>query len=1090
RFIGPPSPDYIPRPKEPQSPPPPDFVPEPVYPEFMPPKDEILPAEEKPIPAADSPTADSPGYIPKSDPKEDPEEDDDEDPKEDPADYPADRGDDDDEPSDDDEDEEVDIEADDKEVEEHPAPADSTAIALPAIDQAPSVEETDPFETDESTATPPPHPTYRVTARISIPAPVPTPVWSDAEVAKLLAISTLPSSPLSPWSSPLPRIPSPPLPPIPSPSLPVSPLLPVSSPVPVLSPSPPASPIRPLGYRAAMIRLRAEAASTSHSLPLPPPIILSHTRPTALSSRTPPLHLLSTDHREDRPESLSAAGARPAGGLRADYGFVATMDREIRRDLERDVGYGITDSWDEIVEAMQGTPVVTDVTGRQLLAGRLNMLFRDRRAHARTARLIETEARMSDEAWGGYRQRTLNEGTKKALDGRVTRQQGPANGPAQPEPPEEAGSSSYILCTVNANNANNEKGATGRVRKPTYYECGVQGHFKRECTKLKNNNNRGNQVGGGNAPAKGICGHDESCCTIHLHLSISIRDTTIRDTTTFTIPLPTPSPPLLLPSTVYRAGVFEVTLLPRKRLCIALGPRFEDGKSSSAPTARPTRGFKVDYGFVGTLDDEIKRDPKREVGYGIIDTWDEMDTDEIYGRLDDAQDDRSLMSGQLNMLRRDRRTHARTARLMESEARLSRMGGRRHAPLAHECTYPYFMKCKPLYFKGTKGVVELTQWFERMETWNSHVKTVGYDVAYAMTWKNLKKKMTNKYCPRGEVKKLESEMWNLKVKGGLPDMIYGSVMASKPKTMHDAIKFATELIDKKIRTFTEQQSENKRRQDDNQQQQHNKRQNIGRAYAAGSGKKKPYIGSKPLCSKCNYHRDVQCAPKCHKCNKVGHLDCDCRITANASIVNNQRGIEAGRNDNAPAKVYVVGRARINPDSNVVTGMFLLNNCYASILFETGADRSFMSNAFSSQIDITPSTLDHYYDVKLADERIIRLNAIIRGCTLNFLNHPFNIDLMPIELDSFDVIIGMDWLAKYQAVIVCAEKIFRIPWGNETLIVHGDGRDRGNETRLNIISCTKTQKYLLKGCPVFLAHVTTKETKDRFNEDGLGGVSIV
>ncbi|GKD64520.1 reverse transcriptase domain-containing protein, partial [Tanacetum coccineum] len=119
-------------------------------------------------------------------------------------------------------------------------------------------------------------------------------------------------------------------------------------------------------------------------------------------------------------------------------------------------------------------------------------------------------------------------------------------------------------------------------------------------------------------------------------------------------------------------------------------------------------------------------------------------------------------------------------------------GVRRQAPLARECTYPDFMKCKPLYFKGTEGVVELTQWFERMETmfrisncsvedqikfstctllgsaltWrNSHVKTVGHDVAYAMKWTNLKKKMTEKYCPRGEVKKLEGEMWNLKVKG-------------------------------------------------------------------------------------------------------------------------------------------------------------------------------------------------------------------------------------------------------------------------------------------------------------------------------------
>ncbi|GJT50960.1 putative reverse transcriptase domain-containing protein [Tanacetum coccineum] len=127
------------------------------------------------------------------------------------------------------------------------------------------------------------------------------------------------------------------------------------------------------------------------------------------------------------------------------------------------------------------------------------------------------------------------------------------------------------------------------------------------------------------------------------------------------------------------------------------------------------------------------------------------------------------------------------------------------------------------------------------------------------------------------------------------------------------------------------------------------------------------------------------------------------------------------------------------------GTFLLNNRFASVLFNTGADRSFVSTAFSSQIDITPSTLDNYYDVELADGRIIRLNAIIRGCTLNFLNHPIKIDLMPLELGSLDVIIGMDWLAKYQAVIVCTEKIVCIPWGNDTLIVCGDGSDWGNET---------------------------------------------
>ncbi|GKB57051.1 putative reverse transcriptase domain-containing protein, partial [Tanacetum coccineum] len=171
--------------------------------------------------------------------------------------------------------------------------------------------------------------------------------------------------------------------------------------------------------------------------------------------------------------------------------------------------------------------------------------------------------------------------------------------------------------------------------------------------------------------------------------------------------------------------------------------------------------------------------------------------------------------------------------------------------------------------------------------------------------------------------------------------------------------------------------------------------------------------------------------------------------------------------NALAKVYAVGHARINPDSNVVTGTFLLNNRYDSVLFDIGADRSFMSTAFSSQIDITPTVLDHYYDVELANGRIIRLNTILRGSTLNFLNHPFNIDLMPVELGSLDVIIGMDWLEKYQEFIICAEKIVRIHWGKETLIVRGDRR-----------------------CPIFLAHVTTKDTEDKSKEKRLEDVLII
>nr|GFB41750.1 putative reverse transcriptase domain-containing protein [Tanacetum cinerariifolium] len=148
------------------------------------------------------------------------------------------------------------------------------------------------------------------------------------------------------------------------------------------------------------------------------------------------------------------------------------------------------------------------------------------------------------------------------------------------------------------------------------------------------------------------------------------------------------------------------------------------------------------------------------------------------------------------------------------------------------------------------------------------------------------------------------------------------------------------------------------------------------------------------------------------------------------------------------------------------------------------------NRKHSQFDIAPTILDHDYAVKLADCRIVGVNTVIHSCTLNFLNHPFNIDLMPVEMGSFDVIIGMDWLSRYQAVIVCADKIVRIPWGRETLIFHDDRSNQEHETQLNIISCAKTQKYMLKGCQVFLAHVTTKEAEGKSEKKRLENVPIV
>ncbi|GJU28048.1 putative reverse transcriptase domain-containing protein [Tanacetum coccineum] len=399
-------------------------------------------------------------------------------------------------------------------------------------------------------------------------------------------------------------------------------------------------------------------------------------------------------------------------------------------------------------------------------------------------------------------------------------------------------------------------------------------------------------------------------------------------------------------------------------------------------------------------------------------------------------------------------------------------------------------------FKGTEGVVGLTQWLENMESvfhisnctvacqvkfssctlqenaltwWNSHVRAVGHDIAYAMPWKTLKKMMTDKYCPRSKIKKMETEMWNLKVKdvvekyvGVLPDMIHRSVKASKPKTIQEAIEFATELMDKKIPILAERQAENKMK---------NLTEDLNLCAPNTTITMMGSVLPSALTAK-----GLAIRP--------GHLRSDC-----PKLRNKNQGNQAG-NGNAVARAYAVGTAGTNPNSNVVTGTFLLNNRYASILFDTGADRSFVSAAFSSLVDIIPTTLDHGYDVELANGIIIWVNTLIRGCTLNFLNHPFNIDLMPVEMCSFDIIIGMDWISRYHAVIVCYEKLVRVPFGNEILIFHGDGSNNGYESRLNIISCTKTQKYLLKGCPIFLAHVTTKKAKDKSKEKRLEDVAIV
>ncbi|GJR80162.1 hypothetical protein Tco_0150947 [Tanacetum coccineum] len=218
-----------------------------------------------------------------------------------------------------------------------------------------------------------------------------------------------------------------------------------------------------------------------------------------------------------------------------------------------------------------------------------------------------------------------------------------------------------------------------------------------------------------------------------------------------------------------------------------------------------------------------------------------------------------------------------------------------------ECTYSDFLKCQPLNFEGTEGVVGLTQWFERIKIvfhisncavenqvkfatytllgvaltwWNSHVKTVGHDVAY------VKGTDVVGYTQRFQELALMCERMFLeesdeveKYVGRLPDMIQGSVMASKPKTMQESIELANDLMDQKVCAYAERQAENKRKFDNNNhaQQQLPKRQNVSQAYIAGTGERKEYAGTLPLCNKCKFHHNGPCTAKCANSKKFSHL---------------------------------------------------------------------------------------------------------------------------------------------------------------------------------------------------------------------------
>ncbi|GJY50409.1 reverse transcriptase domain-containing protein [Tanacetum coccineum] len=307
--------------------------------------------------------------------------------------------------------------------------------------------------------------------------------------------------------------------------------------------------------------------------------------------------------------------------------------------------------------------------------------------------------------------------------------------------------------------------------------------------------------------------------------------------------------------------------------------------------------------------------------------------------------------------------------------------------------------------------------------------------------------------------------------GGLPRSIEGNVTASKPQTLEEAINIAQRLMDQVTKHAPMQvSSDNKRKFDDrrtfnnssrsnnnyrntnnryNNRQQQNRRQEAGRAYAVTPSENSRYAGDLPLCKRCNFHHTGPCTGKCNICNKVGHLSKNCRNKRPATGSNQlpvtvvchacgEKGHYTNQcrktNINAQGRAYMLKDRNAQQDPNVVTGMFLLNQHLVKVLFDSGADRSFISISLASKLNIPSITIDTFYDIEMADGNLVSTNTVIKGCTLTLLNQPFEIDLMPIKLGSFDVVIGMDWLSKYHAKILCDEKVVHIPINGETLII--------------------------------------------------------
>ncbi|GJS66030.1 putative reverse transcriptase domain-containing protein [Tanacetum coccineum] len=357
-------------------------------------------------------------------------------------------------------------------------------------------------------------------------------------------------------------------------------------------------------------------------------------------------------------------------------------------------------------------------------------------------------------------------------------------------------------------------------------------------------------------------------------------------------------------------------------------------------------------------------------------------------------------------------------------------------------TYKGFMTCNPKEYNGMR------------------VQVRGREAAIGMSWTDFKALFVEAFCPSNEIEKLESEFWNHKMVGanhaGYTDRFHELAKLVPhlvtPELLR--IKRAGILTDELVSCDTLTNGNEKRKGVEESSKQggarnDDKRAKVSKGFVAATPHRNRYTSPHPKCAKCwTYHPEGGPCQVCFNCQKPGHFARNCRMK-----IKQMAPINAVRGDRKPRTCYECGsrehyrnsypkftRAPVDAlqDPNIVTGTFSLNHHYATVLFDFGADFSFISTDFAPLLKEKPSFVNPGYVREVADGKKVEVDRIILDCKLELGNSLFTIDLIPLGHGSFDVIVGMDWLSEHTAEIVCHEKVVRIPLeSGEILHVQGE-----------------------------------------------------